>query len=163
MANKKTIFPLLALFLSILLLLTACSTEEYRNNILITHSDQPAPDNYPADVQYNYVIRDGYKLPKDDMLVTFAWKRDGSNSQRFWMFEVKESEKGYTVLGTDYEGFYVEDITELGYSPISHLTQEKGTITIRVENEVQYHVVVGQYPQIIGTHLFEDILVKEDN
>lgn len=161
MSYKRTLTLFPILITCILFFLTACTTEPEKNHILITHSDQPEPTEFPADVEYNYIIEDGYKLPKDTILVTFDWKQNGSYNQKFWMYEVKKNEEGYTILGTDYEGFYVEDVTELGYSPVSELTQRKGTITIRVANKNQYEKVLGKHPYKKGTHLFEDILVKE--
>jgi hypothetical protein len=149
------------LFLTILIL-SACNNEPEKNHILITHSDQPEPTDFPADVTYNYIIEDGYELPKDNLMVTFKWKQNGSYNQKFWLYEVKQNEDGYTVIDTEYDGFYVADIEELGYSPVSTLIEHKGTFVVNVKNKAQYEAVIGDHPYKKGTHQFEDILIKKD-
>lgn len=158
MKNKSSWLSLIVMML-IVFLLSACSSDREKNHILITHSDQPTPTEFPANVEYNYVIEDGYKLPKDNMLATFKWHQNGNFNMKFWMYEVKQNEDGYTVLDSEYDGFYVDDITELGYSPVSTLSQHKGTFTVTVKNESQYKAVVGEHPYKRGTHQFEEKLI----
>lgn len=155
---KKMIFVLMAL-LSIMMVISGCSGEREKNRILISHSDQDQPRSFPADVEYHYIIQEGYELPKEDMLVTFKYKKNGSHNQKFWMYQVKKSDEGYTVLDTEHEGFYVEDITQFGYSPVSTLSGNKGTFTVTVENEPQYERVVGEHPYSLGVYQFQEKLV----
>lgn len=156
MKNKK--FRLNLLWMAVfILLLSACSAEPHENKILITHSDQPKPTTFPADVEYNYIIKDGYKLPDEQMMVTFKWHQNGSYSRTYWMYQVKQKDDGYSILDTDYEGFYVDDITKFGFSPVSVLSDRKGTFTLSVDSESKYENPIGES----GVHLFEELLVKE--
>jgi hypothetical protein len=158
MKKKQLLFVLLTITV---LLLSACTSEREKNNILITHTDNSEPTKYPADVEYQYMIKEGFKLPKENMLVTFKWHMTGSHNQEFWLYEVTKDEKGYSLLDNDYEGFYVKDLTKLGYSPVSEISNHEGTITVRVANETQYRKVIGKHPYTSGTHLFEELLVPD--
>jgi len=141
----------------LLIFLFGCSATPKENVLLITHSNQPKPLTFPADVTYDYIIKDGYKLPQDNMQVTFKWNQNGSHSRTYWLYQVKEKDGGYSVLNTEHEGFYVDDIMEFGYSPVSVLTDKKGSFTITVDNESKYENPLN------GVHLFEELLVKEDS
>lgn len=141
-----------------LLFFSACSATPKENMLLITHSDQPKPRTFPADVTFDYIIKDGYKLPQNNLKVTFKWHQTGSYGRSYWLYQVKEKDGGYSVLNTEHEGFYVDDITEFDYSPVSVLTDKKGSFTITVQSENKY-----DYPLMNGVHLFEELLVKEDS